>query len=425
MARKFRATASRYSVQDGAGPEPTTRGEAASGLGGPDALPEGSRTPEPRRRERSATIDGWWSPVPATLLVLSPICFLFLYGLAVEAMGRRSCWPRLFISVGQGVLSRGYPFETFHSPEGLAFFDHTPLFSYLLALPGALAGPLGLDAAVIAGRVISAVFGLATVILVFFLCRDLRGTVSGVVAAVLLATNPYFVGLSWVMHMEVPMAFFIVLGLYLLAHERMLWAGLAIAAAVMLNAYAAGFWLVAGGYVLIGRGWRAALAVTLPSVVAFAVWAVAAYLIDQHQFRYVLERWVNSGVGDDPSSPRFRVPTRKWLVTIAPGDDRPDARGHDHRSHGGGTGAPDARAVDRRGAAHLLGAGDPLELRDPPRGGTLAHRGHPDGGRGHGAPRRLGSRRPLAHAARTATPGQRPHRTSGADQPAFADRMAL
>ena len=53
--------------------------------------------------------------------------------------------------------------------------------------------------------------------LVAGLCRDLRGTVSGVVAAVLVATNPYFVGLSWVMHMEVPMAFFIVLGLATLA----------------------------------------------------------------------------------------------------------------------------------------------------------------------------------------------------------------
>jgi hypothetical protein len=272
-----------------------------------------------RDRDRTVALRDRWRRMSGTALVLLPVCFLFLYGLVWHVLIRHRLGfdDRLFISVGQGVLSHGYPFETIHAASGVPFYDHTPLFAYLLTLPAALADPFGLEVAVTAGQAMSAVFGLATVILAFLVCRDVRGTVSGVVAAVLIATNPFFLKLSWVMHMEVPMAFFLVLGMYFLVHRRLLWAGLAIAAAVMLKEHALGFWLVAGGYVLVRHGWRAALPVTLPTVVALAAWGIAAYLIDEHQFRKVLNRWLISAGGENPINPRFQVPVRRWILTIA------------------------------------------------------------------------------------------------------------
>ena len=260
----------------------------------------------------------WWSRVPATALALLPVCFLFLYGIAwyVLIRHRLSFDDRLFLSVGHGVLGHGYPIETIHDPGGVPFYDHTPLFSYFVALPAALESLFGPELAVTVGRAMSALFGLGTVIVAFLVCRDVRGTVSGVVAAALVAINPFFLHLSWVMHMEVPMAFFIVLGLYLLVHERLLWAGLAIAAAVMLKEHALGFWLVAGGYVLVRRGWRAALPVALPSAIAFAAWGLVAYLIDQRQFRFVLDRWLDSAGGQSAANPRFHVPLRQWILAV-------------------------------------------------------------------------------------------------------------
>jgi hypothetical protein len=137
------------------------------------------------------------------------------------------------------------------------------------------------------------------------------------VAGLLIATNPYFLQLSWIMHMEAPMAFFMVLGLYLVLHQRAWQAGLAIAVAVMLKEQALAFWLVAGIYVLLVRGWRDMLKVTVPSVVALLAWAIAAYLISESQLRVVLNRWLSSaGSGADLPDPRYHIRWRRWLEIV-------------------------------------------------------------------------------------------------------------
>ena len=262
-----------------------------------------------------------WEGVSTTVVILLPICALLLLGSPYLFRGYQGLDDRLFISAADGVLTHGYPFETIHYATGLPFFDHTPLFPYLLFGPALVDNVFGLHAAVILGRLITALFGLGTVVLAYLVCRDVRSPVSGVVAAVLVASNPYFVRLSWVMHMEVPMAFFLVLALYCLVHERMLLGGIAIATAVMLKEHALGFWLVAGAYVLLWRGWRSALRVVLPSIVAFGGWLLAAYAIDRHQFGVVVDRWANS-VGGKPTgvdirNPRFSVTWPHWALTVA------------------------------------------------------------------------------------------------------------
>ena len=257
----------------------------------------------------------------STVLILLPICGLLLLGVPYLFRGYQGLDDRLFISAAHGILTHGYPFETVHYARGQPFDDHTPLFPYLLIGPALVDSIFGLHAAVVVGRLITAAFGLGTVVVTYLVCRDIRGPMSGVVAAVLVASSPYFVRLSWVMHMEVPMAFFLVLALYCLVHERMLSAGVAIATAVMLKEHAFAFWLVAGAWVLVAHGWRQAARVTLPSVVAFGAWAGIAFAIDPHQFGAVLRRWLSS-VGGSPSgpdirSPRFGITWPHWALVVA------------------------------------------------------------------------------------------------------------
>jgi predicted membrane-bound dolichyl-phosphate-mannose-protein mannosyltransferase len=270
-----------------------------------------------RRASASMAWRDRWSSLPATAIILLPVCALLLLGVPFLFRGYTGLDDRIFISAAHGVLTHGYPFETYHNAAGRPFYDHTPLFPYLMIGPALLDSLFGLHAAVIAGRLITLAFGIATVVVSYLICRDLRGPLAGVVAGVLLATNQFFVMLSWTMHMEVPMAFFLVLAIFCLIKERMLLSGLAICLAVMLKEHALAFWLVAGVYVLIARGWRPAILVTLPSAIALAAWLLAAYLIDRHQFTFVLNRWLTSAGGESAKNKRFHLTMAAWTLTIA------------------------------------------------------------------------------------------------------------
>lgn len=260
-------------------------------------------------------------PAHPDLVVLLGLAVVFLAGLGREVLHPHvvKLDDALFLSVGHGVLARGYPFETYHTAAGLPFYDHTPLFSYLLVLPALVDNVLGTPAALATGRAMSAVFGLATVVLAYLVCRDVRGRTAGLVAGLLVAVNPYFLQLSWAMHMEVPMACFLVAGLFLLVRDRWLWAGVAIAVAVMLKEHALAFWIVAGAFVLVRAGWRQALAVTLPTVLALAAWAAAAWAINAQRLRYVLGRWLDSaGSGARyANDARFHIGWFRWTRIVA------------------------------------------------------------------------------------------------------------
>jgi 4-amino-4-deoxy-L-arabinose transferase-like glycosyltransferase len=260
-------------------------------------------------------LGGWGERVHVrTLLPAVFPCLLFLYGLAWEiAAPRRTSYDEhLFLRVAHGVLGTGAPMLG----PGSYFFDHTPLYTYLIAPVVALADLVG-GHEVLLGRGVSAVFGLGTVILVFLTARAVRGTLAGVIAAVLVAANPYFVQFSWTIHMEVPMCFFMVLAVYLIVRRRFLRAGLAIAVAVLLKEIALGLWLVLALYVLAVAGWRKAVAVGLPNVVGFAAWVAIAWSLDATHAREVMVgRWLNSVGGKSSWDKRFSIPLRVWIETI-------------------------------------------------------------------------------------------------------------
>ena len=277
--------------------------------------PTAPDTGEPEAAARPS-LRAWLARLPPTVLILIPICSLLLLGAPNLLRSVDSFDNRILISAAHGVLTHGYPFETVHTDAGRAFYDHTPLYIYVLTLPAVIDDLLGLSAAVATARLISAAFGVATVVVVYLVCRDVRGPVSGVVAATLVAGNVLFERLSWVIRMEMPMAFCLVLALYLMVRERWLWAGLAIAVAVMFKEHALGFWLVATGYGLLRHGWRPAVLIGLPSVVALAGWAAVAYAIDPRQFEFVLDRWLRSAGGDIPGNERMTLTWQAWTLVV-------------------------------------------------------------------------------------------------------------
>jgi Dolichyl-phosphate-mannose-protein mannosyltransferase len=218
---------------------------------------------------------------------------------------------RIFLDVGRHIVDTGLPIRTVASPVPSLFFDHTPLYVYIVAAVTALGGPT-LDLL----RFITLVAGAVTVAVVFRLCLEVRGVGSAFVAAILLAANPFFASYGWFVRMEVPMCLLMVLGLYLLHNRRALLSGLAIATAVMLKEVALAFWVVAGVYVVARDGWRVAVLVVAPTVVAFAGWVLYALSIGSAQFLATMNRWLFSAQGADIRDPRLHVSLAAWTRTL-------------------------------------------------------------------------------------------------------------
>jgi len=222
---------------------------------------------------------------------------------------------RTFLDVGRHILTTGVPYDTVLYDAASTphmFFDHTPLYVYFVAL----VATIGWHTAALL-RAASLAFALLTVALVFVCALRLRGPVSAFVGATLVATNPFFAIYSWFVRMEVPLAFFLVLAVVLLVEERFLLAGLAIAVAVMLKEIALAFWLVAAVYSWARHGRRIAAVVAFATPVALALWLAYAALLDPGQLASTLDRWLRSGVGDEPTNRRFRITPPEWARVVA------------------------------------------------------------------------------------------------------------
>ena len=114
------------------------------------------------------------------------------------------------------------------------FFNYGSLYIYLLALPLALAGGAALAVATLAGRLLTVCFGAATVALLFAFARRTLGGRWAWAPSLLLAVLPLHVVHSHFATVDVPVAFFVLLALYLtvLAAERESLRLLAVAGAV-------------------------------------------------------------------------------------------------------------------------------------------------------------------------------------------------
>ncbi len=248
----------------------------------------------------------------ALALLVPVVLFLGNVAIRIVRQPKLNFDEHIFLDVGRHIVDTGLPLRAYAVPGSpTLFFDHTPLYVYLVALVTAIGGP-----ADVILRSMSLVFGLLTVILVFRIGLELRGLASALIGSLLLAVNPFFVTFSWFVRMEVPLCFFLVLALYLLIHERLLLAGLAIATAVMLKEIALAFWLVAVVYVLIRRGARAAAIVAIPTPLVFGAWLVYAADIGLSRLLETMDRWLGSAAGSTIKDKRLHVGLRTWVNDI-------------------------------------------------------------------------------------------------------------
>jgi len=252
-------------------------------------------------------------PKRAAIAALIPVVtFLGFAAIRVASQPKLNFDEHIFLDVGRHILDTGLPIRAYAQPRGPGlFFDHTPLYPYFVALLTAVGGPTAFIS-----RSTTLLFGLLTILLVFRIGLEMRGLGSALVGSMLVASNPFFVLFSWFVRMEVPMCFFLVLAVYLMIHERLFLAGLAIATAVMLKEIALAFWLVAGAYILVRRGVRAAVILALPSLVAFGAWLAYANEIGHARLLAVMDRWFGSAAGVKTKDPRIHVGLRTWVNEI-------------------------------------------------------------------------------------------------------------
>lgn len=237
--------------------------------------------------------------------------YLALAGIRVVRNPPPDFDERIFLDVGRHIVDTGLPTRTVASPVPTLFFDHTPLLVYVVAGVIGFGGPT-LEIV----RLLSLIAGVLTVLVVFRICFEARGVGSAFIAALLLASNPFFARYGWFVRMEVPMCLFMVLGVYLLFRRRALLTGIAIAVAVMLKEVALAFWLVAGVYAVVRDGWRRGALVVLPTVIVFAAWVGYALSIGSAQFLATMNRWLFSAQGADIRDPRLHVGLVAWTRTV-------------------------------------------------------------------------------------------------------------
>ena len=249
----------------------------------------------------------------AVLASLLPVgVFLAFVAVRIASRPKLNFDEHIFLDVGRHLVDTGLPLRAYAEPGGpVLFFDHTPLYVYFVALMTAIGGPTDLLL-----RSTTLVFGVLTVLLVFLIGLELRGVEAALVGSMLVAVNPFFVTYSWFVRMEVPMCCFMVLAIYLLIHERLFVAALAIATAVMLKEIALAFWLVAVLYVLVRRGVRAAAVVAWPTPVVLGVWLLYANEIGHVQLMRTIGRWVGSAEGGQIRDPRLHVGIRAWVNLV-------------------------------------------------------------------------------------------------------------
>ena len=219
----------------------------------------------------------------------------------------------IFLDVARHILDTGLPLRAYPDTTAPAtlFFDHTPLYPYFVALLTAIGGPTDLIV-----RSTTLVFGLLTVLLIFRIGLELRGPGSAFVGSMVMALSHFFITYSWFVRMEVPLCFFLVLAIYLLIHERLLLAGLAIATAVMLKEIALAFWLVAVVYVLVRRGRRAAAVVAIPTPIVLGAWLVYAADIGLARLLETMGRWLGSAAGSTIRDHRLHISLAAWVNAI-------------------------------------------------------------------------------------------------------------
>jgi 4-amino-4-deoxy-L-arabinose transferase-like glycosyltransferase len=228
----------------------------------------------------------------------------------------------IFLDVARNVQRIGLPIRSI-GKEGAFFFDHTSLYIYLLSLYATPATD------VFFLRLVTTIFSSGCVILVFLIGERIGGTCAGTTAALLLALNPFFAVYAFFIRMEIPMAFSMLLGLWLItkweqgrAESLLIEAGLALAFAALFKEFALLFTLVCTAHVLykcLQRGmpiWKPLSYTLVPTIIGISLWGIWCWSLSPSAFNNALNRWINSATVQDVGDPRLGVATGEWIHKI-------------------------------------------------------------------------------------------------------------
>ena len=228
----------------------------------------------------------------------------------------------VFLNIVRNIQRIGMPMRSI-GLNGVFYFDHTPLYPYLVAASVSLVGDSPNWA-----RLVTTQFAIATIILTYLTVRREQTAVSSFVAALLLALNTFIAIYAYFLTMAVPMMFFILLAIYWLSKDGgnpswRYWfgAGIAAALAVMLKELALIFIFAAMIYAFVfGRNWKERIThplwLSLPTAVSLAMWAWWGMSLGQPQFQSALMRWVNSASGANNAAGARALETLSWVQAL-------------------------------------------------------------------------------------------------------------
>lgn len=230
----------------------------------------------------------------------------------------------IFLDVARNIQRLGLPLRSMGA-NGSFFFDHTPLYVYLLSLY-ARHNAAGL----LLARLVTVVAALAAVALTYRFGARIADVRTGALAALLLAVNPFFLVHAFFVRMELFMLLCVLAGFYALVvgMETRHWgqlgvAGLGLAIGVLFKEFA----LIGVGVAVVYTLWRwdgsvwrrvgAALAVGGPSVAGLACWLVWTWKLSPATFAATMNRWIGSAVGQAAVDPRAGTGWPAWGAQLA------------------------------------------------------------------------------------------------------------
>jgi len=226
----------------------------------------------------------------------------------------------VYLDIARNIRFTGMPLRSLGAKG--QYDVHAPLYLYILSLYGADSSIAG----IFLSRLVTSLFGLGSVLLVFLIGERVAGTLAGFVGAIILAVNPFFALYSFFIRGEVPMVFMILLGLFLLMESErlkspylLIGTGLALAVAVLLREFALLFGLSCSLYLLFDRSRDRRLYGVLVGLLVLAAlggWMGWLWSGAPLQFQSLVQRWLNSVAGEASDSRAF-VSVGQWGQQIA------------------------------------------------------------------------------------------------------------
>jgi len=229
----------------------------------------------------------------------------------------------IFMDVARNIQRNGLPLRSL-GPSGTFYFDHTPLYVYLLSLYAGAS-----DSGLLASRLVTVAMGLACVWITFLVGERIGGVSAGAVAALLLGVNSFFSSHFFLVFMEVPMVLAMLTGLLMTIEGQakrndlmMAVAGLVLAGAVLFKEVAVLFTVCCTAYVLWPRraldrpAWKSAALVGAPTLVALVGWAVWCSNLSAPAFDATMRRWLGSVMAGTLPDPRTLVGSSQWARQI-------------------------------------------------------------------------------------------------------------